>query len=157
MRKTIIVFAGVLLAILFVVCGKQTNKDNTAQVTTNDATSFDTAGYMQSVENAELETVNEESAITGKIDNGHSCTVTGTATAVDTIMKDTGIEHMKAGDKVTSVLGTEYIVTYNDHARNGNWVEIGIEDTAGTAYRIHSSLSGDGLARTYVYIMENVK
>jgi hypothetical protein len=151
--KTIIVFAGVLLAILFGVCGKQT----TAQVTTNDATSFDTAGYMQSVENAELETVNEESAIAGKIDNGHSCAVTGTATAVDTIMKDTGIEHMKAGDKVTSVLGTEYIVTYNDHARNGNWVEIEIEDTEGMAYRIHSSLSGDGLARPYVYIMENVK
>jgi hypothetical protein len=88
-------------------------------------------------------------------DDEDSYIVTGTVKALDVIMKDTGIENMDEGDKVTSVLGTEYIVTYNDHASNGNWVGIDIEDTEGNAYRIHSSQSGIGLTCPYVYILES--
>ena len=85
-------------------------------------------------------------------DNGDSYTVTGTIKAVDVIMKDTGIEGMYEGDTVTSALGTQYTVTYNDHANYGNWADINIQDEAGNIYYIRSSLSGAGLSSSFVYI-----
>lgn len=85
-------------------------------------------------------------------DNGDSYTVTGTIKAVDVIMKDTGIEGMDEGDTVTSALGTQYTVTYNDHANYGNWADINIQDEVGNIYYIRSSLSGAGLSSSFVYI-----
>lgn len=88
-------------------------------------------------------------------DSGDGYTVTGTVKACDVILKNTGIEIMDDGDTVTSVLGTEYTVTYNDHANNGNWFDITMEDEAGNVYYIHSGLSGENLSRSYVYIYKD--
>jgi hypothetical protein len=88
-------------------------------------------------------------------DNGDSYVVTGTVKALDVILKDTGIENMEEGDTVTSVLGTEYIVTYNDHANNGNWVGIDMKDSEGNVYHIQSGLSGAALTSPYVYVQDD--
>lgn len=88
-------------------------------------------------------------------DNGDNYTVTGTVKVLDVILKDTGIENMDAGDKVTSFLGTEYIVTYNDHASNGNWIGIDLEDTEGNAFHIDIGLSGPDLTSPCVSISES--
>lgn len=88
-------------------------------------------------------------------DRGDGYTVTGTVKACDVILKNTGIENMDDGDTVTSVLGTEYTVTYNDHANNGNWIDITMEDEAGNVYYIRSGQSGENLSRSYVYIYKD--
>jgi hypothetical protein len=88
-------------------------------------------------------------------ENGDRYVVTGTIKALDVILKDTGIENMEEGDKVTSVLGTEYTVTYNDHANNGNWIGIDMKDLDGNVYHIKSGLSGTALTSSYVSVQDD--